>query len=38
MCIDHVLCETRDMLVTWLVELLFDIALHLLDNVVRPVI
>jgi hypothetical protein len=37
-CIHHVLCETRHVLVWWLVQLLLDVALHLLDHVVRPVV
>ena len=38
MRVDHILRKTGHMLVTRLVQLLLDVALHLLNHIVRPVI
>ena len=38
MSVNHVLRETGHMLIRWFVELLFDIALHLLDHIIGPII
>lgn len=36
--VDHVLSETTDHLVRWLLQLLLDLVLHLHHDVVSPVI